>query len=170
MSTRLDTDRNMADTDTTRSKPFRAIIVGAGIVGLTLSHALQLAKIDHVVLEEHDKLKSVKGAALILWLNAERIFDQFGFMQNILKTTTPVITEHRRWSDGTINGSRSTMHRFQQLFGVAPVLFDRQSCVAHLYDNFPYKSTVRLNKRRDYRAHQHRCSRSAYRRHCGRWR
>jgi FAD dependent monooxygenase len=106
----------MADTDTASSKPFRAIVVGAGIVGLTLSHALQLAKIDHVVLEKYDRVKSIKGAALILWPNAERIFDQFGFLSNILNNTTPVVREHRRWPDGTINGSRSTMHRFQQLY------------------------------------------------------
>ena len=28
-----------------------------------------------------------------------------------------------------------------------PILFDRQSCVAHLYDNLPDQSTIKLNKR-----------------------
>lgn len=106
----------MADTDATTCKPFRVIIVGAGITGLSLSHALQLAKIDHVVLEKYDRVKSVKGAALILWPNAERIFDQFGFLASILETTTPVAAEHRRWPDGTINKSRNTMHRLEQLY------------------------------------------------------
>lgn len=46
-------------------KPFRVVIVGAGIVGLSLSHALQLANIDHVVLEKHSKIVSVRGAALV---------------------------------------------------------------------------------------------------------
>ncbi|KAF2632749.1 FAD/NAD(P)-binding domain-containing protein [Macroventuria anomochaeta] len=137
----------MMQTDITPPKPFRVVIVGAGIVGLSLSHALQLAKIDHVVLEKYDRVKSVKGAALIIWPNAERIFDQFGFLPKILSTITPVTTEYRRWPDGTINGNRSTMNRFHELFGVPPVLFDRQSCVAHLYDNLPDQSTVKLNKR-----------------------
>jgi FAD dependent monooxygenase len=57
----------MAQADSTSTKPFRVIIVGAGIVGLSLSHALQLASIDHVVLEKHHEIVSVRGAALIIW-------------------------------------------------------------------------------------------------------
>jgi FAD dependent monooxygenase len=106
----------MGDANASTSRPFRAIIVGAGIVGLSLSHALQLAKIDHVVLEKYDRVKSVKGAALILWPNAERIFDQFGFLSSILRSTTPVVAEHRRWPDGTEHSDRSTMNRFAQLY------------------------------------------------------
>lgn len=106
----------MGDAKTTTSRPFRAIIVGSGIVGLSLSHALQLANIDHVVLEKYDRVKSLKGAALILWPNAERIFDQFGFLSGILKSTPPVVAEHRRWPDGTEHSNRSTMNRLAQLY------------------------------------------------------
>ncbi|KAF4548582.1 FAD-dependent monooxygenase-like protein 2 [Elsinoe fawcettii] len=70
-------------------KPFRVVIVGAGIVGLTLSHSLQLAGIDHVVLEKHDKVVSLKGAALIIWPQVARIFDQLGILKKIYQTTTP---------------------------------------------------------------------------------
>lgn len=106
----------MAQADTTPSKPFRVIIVGAGIVGLSLSHALQLAKIDHVVLEKYDKVKSLKGAALILWPGTERVFDQFGVLSDMLKTTTPVATEHRRWPDGSLHLTKSSMDRFHQMY------------------------------------------------------
>lgn len=106
----------MAQTDTTSIKPFRVIVVGAGFVGLALSHALQLANIEHVVLEKYDQVKSVKGAAVIIWPSVERIFDQFGFLSKILSTVTPVETEYRRWPDGTVNACRSTMHRVQQLY------------------------------------------------------
>ncbi|KAH6620443.1 hypothetical protein C7974DRAFT_234147 [Boeremia exigua] len=136
----------MMQTDTSSPKPFRVIIVGAGIVGLSLSHALQLAKIDHVILEKYDRVKSVKGAALIIWPSIERVFDQFGFLSKILATTTPVTTEHRRWPDGSVQSSRNTMVRFQQIFKVPPILFERQTCVAHLYDNLPDQSVVKLNK------------------------
>jgi FAD dependent monooxygenase len=43
----------------------RVIVVGAGLVGLSISHALQLANISHIVLEKHDKIVSVHGAALV---------------------------------------------------------------------------------------------------------
>lgn len=113
---RIRIDDFMMQTDTTPSKPFRVIIVGAGIVGLTLSHALQLAKVDHVVLEKYDRVKSVKGAALIIWPNVERIFDQFGLLPNMLNTATPVVTEYCRWPDGTINRSNRTMNRLHRLY------------------------------------------------------
>lgn len=32
-------------------------------------------------------------------------------------------------------------------FGVPPILFDREQCVAHQYDNLPDQSTIKLNKR-----------------------
>jgi FAD dependent monooxygenase len=56
----------MAKQEQTSKKPFRVVIVGAGLVGLSLSHALQLANIDHVVLEKHEKIVSIHGAALVL--------------------------------------------------------------------------------------------------------
>jgi 2-polyprenyl-6-methoxyphenol hydroxylase-like FAD-dependent oxidoreductase len=55
----------MAHQDQTSQKPFRVIVVGAGLVGLSLSHALQLANIDHVVLEKHSEIVSIHGAALV---------------------------------------------------------------------------------------------------------
>jgi FAD dependent monooxygenase len=59
----------MAKQEQGSPKPFRVIIVGAGVVGLSLSHALQLANIDHVVLEKHSKVVSLHGAALVGFLN-----------------------------------------------------------------------------------------------------
>jgi FAD dependent monooxygenase len=103
----------MTQTSGTSSTPFRVIIVGAGIAGLSLAHALQLANIDHVILEKYDKVKSIKGAALTIYPNAERIFDQFGILSNMLSSTAPVAAEYQRWPDGSILGSRSTLDRFR---------------------------------------------------------
>lgn len=36
----------------TEDRPFRVIIVGAGVSGLVLAHALQLANIDFILLEK----------------------------------------------------------------------------------------------------------------------
>lgn len=112
----MNTDDSAAQTDTPPPRPFRIIIVGAGIVGLTLSHAFQLAKVEHVVLEKHDKVVSVNGAALIIWPSVGRIFDQFGFLPGILKSTTPVAQENRRWPDGTINNIGYSMRTYQELY------------------------------------------------------
>lgn len=112
----------MAHETPIKPKPFRIVIVGAGVVGLTLSHALQLANIDHVVLEKHDKIMSVRGAALIVWPSAERILDQFGFLDKILKAYTPVKHEYRRLPDGSVNRTGGAMNRIAKMF-VAQVPF-----------------------------------------------
>jgi FAD dependent monooxygenase len=55
----------MSQLEKSSQKPLRVIVVGAGIVGLSLSHALQLANIDHVVLERNNDIMSLNGAALV---------------------------------------------------------------------------------------------------------
>ena len=106
----------MAQTDSATSKPFRVIIIGAGIVGLSLSHALQLANIDHVVLEKHDKIVSVRGAALIIWPTVARIFDQYGILDKITKTITPVGQEYIRWPDGSLSWHDPTLQYMSNLY------------------------------------------------------
>lgn len=71
-------------------------------MGLSLSHAFQLANIDHVVLEKHSEVISVRGAAIIIWLGVARIFDQFGFLEKLHKATTPISKETTRWPDGSM--------------------------------------------------------------------
>ncbi|KAI4929261.1 uncharacterized protein J4E92_004925 [Alternaria infectoria] len=105
----------MADEDSTSPKPFRVIVIGAGIVGLSLSHALQLANIEHVVLEKHDKIVSLKGAALIIWPAVARIFDQFGILDRITKTTSPVDASYKRWPDGSLICRDDTMQAVSKL-------------------------------------------------------
>ncbi|CAO2657389.1 Nn.00g035150.m01.CDS01 [Neocucurbitaria sp. VM-36] len=139
----------MPDTNSIPAKPFRVIVVGGGIVGLSISHALQLANIDHVVLEKHDKIISVRGAALIIWPNVSRIFDQFGFLDKIHKTTTPVTKECRRWPDGTEHSRQNILAKLSELFELPSILFDRQTLVTHLYENLPDKSRVHTSRRVD---------------------
>ncbi|CAN9317351.1 unnamed protein product [Alternaria alternata] len=137
----------MAQPDSTTSKPFRVIIVGAGIVGLSLSHALQLANIDHVVLEKHDKIVSVRGAALIIWPPVARIFDQFGILDKIARTITPVGKEYIRWPDGSVSRYDPVQQYMSKLFQVPSILFDRQALVSHLYEGLPDKSYIHTNRR-----------------------
>lgn len=106
----------MADKDSTSPEPFRVIVIGAGIVGLSLSHALQLANIDHVVLEKHEKIVSLKGAALTIWPAVARIFDQFGILDKISKTTTPIDNSYKRWPDGSLICRDDTMQAVSKVY------------------------------------------------------
>ena len=82
-------------------KPFRAIVVGAGIAGLTMSHALEKAGIDHVVLEKHAKVVHPSGASIGLWPNGIRIMDQIGCLDVIRKQCPPMQTSYNRLPNGS---------------------------------------------------------------------
>jgi len=137
----------MAHQDQPSQKPFRVIVVGAGLVGLSLSHAFQLANIEHVVLEKHSKIVSLHGAALTIFPSVARIFDQFGILEDIRKSLTPIQREFSRWPDGSVNIQPQTLKNIKNKFGVPVLLFDRQQCVSHLYDGLPDKSVIRTSTR-----------------------
>jgi FAD dependent monooxygenase len=128
-----------------RKKPFRAVIIGAGIVGLSLSHALQLANIDHIVLEKHKEIVSLRGSALVLFPSAARILDQFGILEIMRSSTVPVQREFIRQPDGSVITRPSNHRNLEEIFGVAPISLDRHSLVRYLYDGLPDKSTVRTD-------------------------
>ncbi|KAI1502803.1 hypothetical protein F5X99DRAFT_426670 [Biscogniauxia marginata] len=64
-------------------KPFRALIVGGGLVGLTAAHIFSKANIDFLVLEKHDTPFSPYGTTLALWPQTFRIFDQLGLLEAV---------------------------------------------------------------------------------------
>ncbi len=64
-------------------KPFRAVIVGGGLVGLSAAHIFSKAGIDFVLLEKHDTPLIELGATLALWPQASRIFDQLGLLESL---------------------------------------------------------------------------------------
>ncbi|KAF2823506.1 FAD/NAD(P)-binding domain-containing protein [Ophiobolus disseminans] len=137
----------MAYHGQTPKKPFRVIVVGAGLVGLSLSHALQLANIEHVVLEKHSEIVSLHGAALMIYPSVARVFDQFGILKNIQESITPVKREFSRWPDGSVNIKPQTIATITKTFDLPIILFDRQRCVSHLYEGLPDKSVIRTSTR-----------------------
>jgi 2-polyprenyl-6-methoxyphenol hydroxylase-like FAD-dependent oxidoreductase len=60
----------------------RAVVIGAGIVGLTSGIALRRAGIDVVVYEHAPQIRAA-GAGLGLWANALAVFDELGFGEQV---------------------------------------------------------------------------------------
>jgi FAD dependent monooxygenase len=85
--------------------PFKAIIIGGSIAGLTLAHTFTLAGIDHVVLEARDTISPQLGASIIIMPNGARILDQIGVYEEMRES---VITGMKRtWTrrgDGGLGG------------------------------------------------------------------
>jgi 2-polyprenyl-6-methoxyphenol hydroxylase-like FAD-dependent oxidoreductase len=73
------------------SRPkFRVVIVGGSIAGLSLANMLQLNTIDFVVLEAYPEMAPQVGASLGLLPHGNRILDQLGLFEKVLKLARPV--------------------------------------------------------------------------------
>lgn len=60
------------------SKPFKVIIAGGSIAGLTLANMLEKLGIDFVVLEAYKEIAPQVGASIGLLPNGLRVLDQLG--------------------------------------------------------------------------------------------
>ncbi|KAJ6142752.1 hypothetical protein N7471_002205 [Penicillium samsonianum] len=65
---------------TSPKRPFRVIVVGGGVGGLTAAHTLLRANIDYVVLEK-GVIALRKGASIGIYPQGSRILDQIGCLQ-----------------------------------------------------------------------------------------
>lgn len=72
---------------------FRAIILGAGPVGLIAGHALAKAGIDFVILEKQQDIVRFRGALILLWPPFLRLIDQLGLYEQVTKHATRVTTK-----------------------------------------------------------------------------
>lgn len=60
------------------TEPFRIIIAGGGVAGLSLAVMLEKVGIDYVLLEAHESIATVVGASIGMQPNGLRILDQIG--------------------------------------------------------------------------------------------
>lgn len=75
-------------------KPFRVIIVGGSISGLTLANALERAGIDYILLEKRDVAPNVGQSILVLPCTA-LVFGQLGINKTLDDVCCPLKTrEH----------------------------------------------------------------------------
>ena len=80
----------------------QAIVVGAGIGGLTAALALRAAGVDVAVYEQADALREV-GAGIQLAPNATRLLHRLGLGDALARVgVRPDAIEHKRWQDGRI--------------------------------------------------------------------
>jgi len=63
--------------------PFKAIIVGGSVAGLTLAHTFEKAGINYVLLEARDTISPQLGASIVIMPNGARILDQLGVYEKL---------------------------------------------------------------------------------------
>jgi 2-polyprenyl-6-methoxyphenol hydroxylase-like FAD-dependent oxidoreductase len=84
------------------SRPFRVIIGGGGISGLTLANALEKANVDYLLLEGRDTIAPQVGASIGIFANGGRILDQLGCYDMLKEQTVPLDMFHNRYENGKL--------------------------------------------------------------------
>ncbi|KAL4878068.1 hypothetical protein BJY04DRAFT_229969 [Aspergillus karnatakaensis] len=128
------------------SSDFRVIIVGGSIAGLTLSHCLNAAGIDNIVLEKHGEIASQVGASIGVLPNGAQILDQLGLFDRIEKLIEPLETAHITYPDGHILRSDYPI-RVKERFGRPMAFLSRQELIEVLYTSFEDTSHIHVNQR-----------------------
>ncbi|KAK8091429.1 hypothetical protein PG997_001790 [Apiospora hydei] len=126
----------------TLTTKFRAIVVGAGPVGLYLAHALSRANIDYVLLEQHGSVHRDRGAGVHLYPQTLRLLDQIGLYEKakddfiVTHTHTDLLTGNGRVIKSTPLWSMLSEQHAYQMVGVS-----RAQLIALLYENLPENQT-----------------------------
>ncbi|PFH60359.1 hypothetical protein XA68_11101 [Ophiocordyceps unilateralis] len=124
------------------SARLRAIIVGAGIGGLTTAHALHRAGIDYVVVEKHDDVLKPFGSTITLHPGQLRILHQLGLLDRLKTLARPYNRGGEfRDSDGRLL-SKFDLSSMRIKHGEAGMLMNRESLIKILYEALPDKSKV----------------------------
>jgi 2-polyprenyl-6-methoxyphenol hydroxylase-like FAD-dependent oxidoreductase len=120
----------------------KAVIIGAGIAGLTTAIALRRAGIDVEIYEKVRELREV-GAGISLWANAIRALDRLGLGQAVRdRAASP-----RRSALLRPNGSAIVESPIEQLIvhlGIAAVVLHRAELLALL--RAPVEDAIRLDR------------------------
>ena len=82
-------------------KKFRVIIVGGGVAGLAAAHALEMANIDHVLLEKGE-IAPARGASIGIYPQGARILQQFGTFKAVNDETYQLGKSKNLLPDGTV--------------------------------------------------------------------
>lgn len=124
----------------------RAIVVGAGIGGLTAALACRAAGLDVSVFEQADALREV-GAGVQLAPNATRLLQRLGLADALARVgVKPEAIEHKRWQDGRILLRQPLGETCEQTFGAPYYHLYRPDLLAVLAEALP-AGVVRLGHR-----------------------
>ncbi|MFH5805862.1 FAD-dependent monooxygenase [Alienimonas sp. DA493] len=116
----------------------RAIVVGAGIGGLTAALALRRAGAEVAVFERAPELTEI-GAGISLWVNALRALEQVGAGDAARAAALPVTRTEFRIRRGRTVTASFDMADFERRYGTAPfvTMIHRAELVAALADLLP---------------------------------
>ncbi|KAJ5190255.1 FAD/NAD(P)-binding domain-containing protein [Penicillium cinerascens] len=132
---------------TEKRPPFKVLIAGGSIAGLTLANALARANIDFLLLESHSRIDASIGGALTIVSNGLRILDQMGIYDDISKYLEPTGDIYTYLKDGRLLGKMDTPRVMQKRHFYPVAWLPREQLLRILYEHVPDKNKVLVNKR-----------------------
>ncbi|KAH0433751.1 hypothetical protein CcaCcLH18_05738 [Colletotrichum camelliae] len=131
---------------TSTETPFRVIVIGGGVAGLTASHCLQKAGIDHVVLERRAEVAPREGVSIGIWPQGNRLLHQIGCLEAVQRACGPSRTWCMNGPDGKTFGELHGYYDVLQKNHAADLLtLERRQFLDILHNGLPDKSYVRTN-------------------------
>ncbi|KAJ2963555.1 hypothetical protein NQZ79_g1339 [Umbelopsis isabellina] len=127
-------------------KPFKAIIVGGSIAGLTLALALEKANIDYILLEKGTDFAPELGASIGIFCNGMRVMDQLGLKDVIKEKTEPMEEIFQYTSEGKLFFYSKMLHQLEERHGYAATFFERRNLLKILYEAQPQPSKLLSGK------------------------
>ncbi|KAF7557539.1 hypothetical protein G7Z17_g531 [Cylindrodendrum hubeiense] len=127
--------------------PFKIIIVGGSVAGLSLANMLEKSNIDYILLEGYPEIAPQVGASIGLLPNGLRILDQLGCYEAYRAKAEDQIYQqvYLRKSNGKIYGYQ---HDLMEMWLGYPMIFiDRQMLLQVLYGNLKHKEKVLTSQR-----------------------
>ncbi|KAE8375699.1 hypothetical protein BDV26DRAFT_9198 [Aspergillus bertholletiae] len=130
--------------------PFRVLIAGGSITGLSLALMLEANKIDFLVLEAYPNIAPEVGASLAFQPNGFRILDQLGCYDELLEHTKGHEVQEsiyrspsgdRLWDMNKLSGEMMERHGYPLAF------MDRQTALRTLFSKVQDKSKILTGKR-----------------------
>ncbi|KAL4800038.1 FAD/NAD(P)-binding domain-containing protein [Aspergillus venezuelensis] len=133
-------------TQAVQKAPFRVIIVGGSIAGLTLAHCLERAGIDYVVLEKHVDIFAEPGISIGLMPNGPRILEQLGIYADVDKLYQPIKKIYQCFPEGFCleTDSPGNILMVWYRFGLPFCVIERQLFLDVFFAKFKDKSRIHL--------------------------
>ncbi|KAI9164120.1 FAD-dependent monooxygenase DEP2 [Paramyrothecium foliicola] len=125
--------------------PFRVIVVGGGVAGLTASHCLEKAGIEHIVLERRGEVAPSEGASIAIYPNGARILKQIDCFDATEAACVPCDRFICRRPDGKQIWNTGFFDFVKENHGRDILLLERRKFLQILYENLPNKARIRTN-------------------------
>ncbi|CZR66819.1 uncharacterized protein PAC_16720 [Phialocephala subalpina] len=131
-----------------KGKPFKVIIVGGGIAGLTLANSLERANVDYVLLEARAVIDPQVGASIGILPNGCRILDQL----EINKKLEPFAVRpdgDTVWVKGKKIFTTYAAQVLSARHGYRSLFMERETVLRKMYETISDKSKVLTSQRCD---------------------